>query len=114
MDKNYQKYVVYKIDCKNCDSTYIGHTERFIKTRIQEHKDSVTQFSKNHNVVPQHIITNNYDHNFDWTNFKILDVERNTRKRKIAESLFIKNTKNTINLQTDTKNVDSIYNTLLD
>ncbi|EZA54575.1 hypothetical protein X777_05696, partial [Ooceraea biroi] len=32
-----QTSVVYKIDCTNCDSCYIGQTKRHLDTRIKEH-----------------------------------------------------------------------------
>jgi len=31
------KLIVYKINCKNCDASYVGQTKRFLKTRINEH-----------------------------------------------------------------------------
>ena len=30
--------VVYKVDCTECDSFYVGKTKRILKQRIQEHK----------------------------------------------------------------------------
>ncbi|KYN14843.1 hypothetical protein ALC57_12952, partial [Trachymyrmex cornetzi] len=33
--------VVYKINCKNCDASYVGQTGRKLKTRINEHKNDI-------------------------------------------------------------------------
>ena len=33
-----QKYVVYKIDCKNCSKTYVGQTKRLLETRVCVHQ----------------------------------------------------------------------------
>jgi len=33
-----QNDVVYKIDCKDCNSSYVGQTKRKLKTRLKEHK----------------------------------------------------------------------------
>jgi len=29
--------VVYKINCKDCNASYVGQTKRLLKTRINEH-----------------------------------------------------------------------------
>ena len=34
-----KKNVVYKINCKNCNASYVGQTDRKLKTRINEHKN---------------------------------------------------------------------------
>ena len=58
LDNKCQTQVVYKIDCNNCDKTYIRHSKRIIKTRIKEHND-----------------------NFNLLNSQILNVKRISRKR---------------------------------
>jgi len=34
----FTKNVVYKLNCKNCDATYIGQTKKRLNTRVVEHK----------------------------------------------------------------------------
>ena len=46
-----QHNVVYKIECKDCNSNYIGGTQRELATRTKEHKDNIGQDSKKHNVI---------------------------------------------------------------
>ena len=36
-----QNNLVYKIDCLNCDGTYIGQTKQYLKSRIYEHEYSI-------------------------------------------------------------------------
>ena len=57
--------VVYKINCKDCDSFYIGQTGKFLKIRIKQHKYSIkpAQF---YNVILVHL--NNNNHNIDFDN----------------------------------------------
>ena len=49
-----QSNVVYKIDCKNCDASYIGQTSRYLKTRISEHKNHINRNMTQHSVITQY------------------------------------------------------------
>jgi len=40
---SYNKSVVYKLLCKDCDSTYVGQTKRKLNTRITEHKRDINK-----------------------------------------------------------------------
>ena len=37
--------VVYKIDCVECDATYVGQTDTKLKTRVNEHKNHIRNMS---------------------------------------------------------------------
>jgi len=37
----YKKNVVYKLNCNNCEATYVGQTKRQLKTRIAEHRNHI-------------------------------------------------------------------------
>lgn len=45
----------------------------------------------------------NFNHEFDWENVKVLDVEHNYQKRLISEMIHIKSQKLSINVQKDTE-----------
>jgi len=94
------KNVVYKLVCKDCDVAYVGQTKRKLNTRIAEYKKDIKKTS-NHSVITKHRLE--YDHEFDWKNPKILDIEKHYNKRLLSEMINIKAQKNTINLQTDTE-----------
>ena len=52
LDKINQHNVVYKIECDNCDSCYIGETKRAVSIRIKEHRQNINLTdSDKHNVV---------------------------------------------------------------
>lgn len=114
-DKNQQSgnsNVVYKINCGDCDASYVGQTKRQLKTRIKEHKNNIRVESKRLSVISEHIIQEN--HTFDWDNVKILDVETNYHKRLVSEMLHIKEQKNGLNLNKDTEMLSDSYSDILD
>ncbi|XP_011872187.1 PREDICTED: uncharacterized protein LOC105564436 [Vollenhovia emeryi] len=106
-----QTELVYKINCINCDASYIGQTKRHIETRIKEHCNDIKKPTSNHSVVSKHRTL--LGHEFDWHNPTILHKESHHRKREIAEMFFIKKSHNTINLQQDTDNLNPIYDKIV-
>jgi len=56
--------LVYKINCSDCDQIYIGHTKRYLITRIKEHQQNMKYETNNYSVVTDHRLSLN--HNFDW------------------------------------------------
>jgi hypothetical protein len=63
--------VVYKINCKDCKSTYVGQTERQLQTRVTEHRTDIKKPNSPYSVISKHCIEKNHD--FDWKNVEILD-----------------------------------------
>lgn len=88
--------MVYKINCKACDETYIGEIARALGIRLQEHKNVDTE---NKTAVAEHQV--NEKHEIDWDNVRVLKREENTRKRKIKKALIIQQTKLEINKNPD-------------
>jgi len=86
--------MVSKISYKNCDASYVGQTCKQLKTRISEHKDYISR-----NISTHFVITEQFNHDFDWEGVEILDVERNFNKRLISKMINIKYQENGINLQ---------------
>lgn len=97
--------VVYRINCKNCNASYVGQTGRQLQTRIKKHR-RINQVNTN-TVVNEHKLTNG--HNFDWNGVQILNVERSWHKRIISEMIHIKNQTLSINAQSNTLLLDNIY-----
>jgi len=103
--------IVYKINCGNCEASYVGQTKRQLKTRIKEHCNNIKLDKSKHSVITEHRI--DFNHNFNWENIKILDTESNYNKRLISEMLHIKEQKKGINSQTDTEFLDESYYCIL-
>jgi len=63
-----KKNVAYKLNCNNCETTYVGQTKRQLKMRIAEHRNHIKR-----NTHCDHKIISDPD--FDWNNVEILDVK---------------------------------------
>ena len=103
--------VIYKINCNDCDATYVGQTKRKLRTRVNEHRKNINKDASEYSVITEHRIEQN--HNFDWDNPEILDHKQNYYKRLISEMIHIKSQKNSINLSSDTEYLDGSYFDLL-
>jgi len=48
----FNKNIVYKLSCKDCDATYVGQMKRKLNTRISEHRrDTHTLIRKLANIL---------------------------------------------------------------
>jgi GIY-YIG catalytic domain len=105
--------VVYKIDCLECDASYIGETSKKLKKRIQQHKNDVVNKDKpgNKTALVNHILEKK--HKFDFEQAKIIDYEKNAKKRLIIETGHILMNK-TVNLKTDSRHLGPIYHNIID
>ena len=74
---------------------------------MKEHESNICSTNKKLSVISEHRIKNNHD--FNRENVKILDNEPNYFKRLVSEMIHIKKEDNTINKQTDTTNLNAIY-----
>jgi len=79
---------VYKINCLNCNATYVGQTKRQLGTRIKEHRSDINKKEGSLSVVSNHRIEN--DHDMNWSEAEILDIESSYNKRIVSEMVFIK------------------------
>ncbi|KAI8502143.1 hypothetical protein Bbelb_197310 [Branchiostoma belcheri] len=84
--------VIYHISCQGntnrgpCRETYIGETERSLKTRFLEHRRPSSVASE----VSQHIHIESPGHTVDLEGVRILDTEQDYFKRGIKESIYIR------------------------
>jgi len=56
--------VVYKINCLNCDASYVGQTKRTLNTRVAEHRNHIRKDTAQVSVITDHRLQSN--HEFDW------------------------------------------------
>ena len=75
-----------KINCNNCNASYVGQTCRRLGVRIKEHHKKYFEKDRN-STLHIHRIENNHTINFNTIN--ILDHEINKGKRLFSEALHI-------------------------
>lgn len=109
-EKNEQTNIVYRIDCKDCNASYVGESKRTLGTRVKEHIANMKKENKKF-VINEH--TKNCKHKFDFENTRILDRESNWRKRLISEMVNIKLQDNSINIKEDTQKLSNHYTQLI-
>ena len=80
-----QSATVYKISCTICSFVYYGQTERSLKTRIAEHKRTVSMFYHN-SKISCHVHENNHEMNFG--NLRVVGHEANCHERLFLEAWF--------------------------
>ena len=86
--------VVYKLNCGDCNASYIGETGRQVEDRMAEHRrDIVTR--KRTSKVFEH--ANETGHNFDFDNVRILDNCNHKKVRLHLESVHTYMEPNSIN-----------------
>jgi len=67
---------------------YIGQTGRLLKIRIAEYRNHIRWNSPSLFVITNHVMHHNHD--IDWNNVEVLDVEKYYHKRLVSEMLHIK------------------------
>ena len=72
--------VVYHIKCGQCDSSYVGETERNLKKRFAEHHRSASPVG--HHMADK-------EHNFSDCELSVLHQETNWFRRGVAEAVHI-------------------------
>ena len=108
--KEKQSNVVYNIPC--ClENSYVGETGNRLGTRTGQHDYNIKVMNSNHSALCKHAIKEKHTPKFDQA--EILFIERNQKARQIKEMIAIKQTKNNLNLKTDTLFLSTIYNDLL-
>jgi len=104
--------VVYKVSCNDCDASYVGQTSRQLKKRISKHRNHIRRNTSQLSVLTNHRLE--FGHNFNWEEPEIWDRESSLGKRLVAEMLFIKRQRNSLNLQSDMEGLHHVFATIID
>lgn len=65
--------VVYKIDCKSCNASYVRQTGRQLQTRIKKHHSHIRRNTANRSVITEHRLE--FDHDFKWEEVLVSNKE---------------------------------------
>ena len=88
--------VVYKKNCLDRNSFYIGETKRHLHTRIQEHTNDVGKGVYKSSIFEHSKI---YKQKIDYDGVEILDTADTENKFKIKEMLYIDKQHRKMNIQ---------------
>ena len=107
MNKEKKCNVIYKIQCPDCDSLYIGETKRTLGTRLEEHQKTNVEAKT---AVGEHLAK--YKHKVSLENIDIIEREERVLARKIKEAIYIRNQQPELN-RDDGHYLAPIWNNLL-
>lgn len=110
-EKEKATHVIYSVPCVDCNGCYIGQTRQYLGNRLKAHENSCQGKNADKTALKEH--HSNNGHNFDYNNTKILETERDEKKRLIKEMLQIKKERNSINYRTDIEKLSHLYNCIL-
>ena len=96
--------VVYKIQCKDCDSNYVGETSRLLKTRVKEHQ-------RPSSPVCEHAQTTG--HQIDYQKPKVLDRESDWFRRGVKEAIHIEANRSDLNRDRGRHHLSAVYRQLV-
>ena len=84
-EPNNRQGAIYKIECSDCQASYIGETGRNLNTRLTEHKRATRNGGVNNHISEHHQHTN---HRIDWDSAKCLTYSTNYFQWLTLESWF--------------------------
>ncbi len=96
--------VVYHLSCAQCDSQYIGETERSLHKRLQEHR-------RESSPVGHHMIEKT--HKLDDQNIKVIDRESRWFERGVREAIHIRAQSPSLNRDQGRHQLPPVYNSLI-
>lgn len=109
LDPMMKSNVVYKIDCAECDSVYIGETTARLGDRIKQHLNDIKKMdTRESTALVGH--AKRFGHHFKFDQASILKQEEIQAKLKIQEvNNIILHREHTCNYKTDSSHVTPTY-----
>lgn len=111
IEKEKNTHVVYKVNCNDCEGTYIGQTKQYLGNRMKEHISSIKGKNNNKTALKKHVIDTG--HTFKFEEVEILNKEVKLKKRLFLEMIRIKQNNNSVNDRTDVEGLSNCYNNII-
>ena len=103
-NKGDRSWVVYGLQCKACDSHYVGETERPLKKRLTEYKRESSPFGAH---------LKSEGHEFNPNDVKILDTDSRWLQRGIKEAYYIAALDPDLNQDPGRHTLSPVYNSII-
>ena len=100
---------VYKIKCEECEATYVGETERSLKSRFNEHRRPRSTTS----MGSKHIHTDQLEHTVELDNTEILTTESRWFERGVKEAIFIRALNPSLNRDGGRYNLPPVWDNII-
>jgi len=110
IEKGHKENVVYSVQCKDCNATYIGSTSQPLKNRLTQHRSDTVKKPQS-TALAKH--SNEKKHTFNYDSVKVLETENSERKRLMLEMLHIKTSKQACNNRKDVADLVNEYDSIL-
>ena len=97
-------HCVYRINCNDCDSCYIGETKRLLESRCREHRYAQRKMRREGTIkkndfadsgMLEHAL--NRDPSFSFMDALVLKKEKHDKLRKFSEAIHILKTHSAVN-----------------
>ncbi len=104
-----QSNIVYRINCMQCDKSYIGETGRSLKTRLSEHVRATKYKDSNYATFSHSLETG---HSMDFENVEVVDKGKSYNHRLHLEAAYIATNKQGLNNNIGKREPKSIWKIL--
>ena len=99
---------VYKIKCEECETMYVGETERPLKARFSEHRRPSSTTSE----VSKHIHVDHPQHSMVLENTEVLTTEPRWFERGVKEAICIRALNPNLNRDGGTYNLPPVWDNM--
>ena len=75
---------MYKVNCNDCNLSYIGQSGNSLQTRIGQHRAALRLLHPEKSALAEHSLSE--DHRINWEDVDVLEHEPNYHKRLFLEA----------------------------
>ena len=76
--------MVYRVECGDCDASYVNETRRRLETRLAELRRAVERGEVNASALVEHVLWNS-GHHINWDSMAVLGVSSPHKAEELFE-----------------------------